>query len=175
MGMEIGALHVRRSIFIEALPERVWQEFASPARIRAWLDRGHVIHAIEPVVGSEADLSVTIDGEERHFGGRVVVVEPNRELSMESAWHPPHDWPVPTFWTFRLTALYGGTQVEVFHHGFERLGQEAADYLEGYESGWDIKHLQALRAIVTQDARVYLRYPNSRSSSSVALSSKGSP
>ncbi len=39
--------------------------------------------------------------------------------------------------------------VELFHHGFERLGAEAADNLQGYEEGWDIKHLKALRSIVT--------------------------
>ena len=38
--------------------------------------------------------------------------------------------------------------VELFHHGFERLGADAADNLEAYESGWDVKHLKALRASV---------------------------
>ena len=40
------------------------------------------------------------------------------------------------------------TQVEIFHHGFERLGVEAADNLQGYEEGWDIKHLKALRGLI---------------------------
>jgi hypothetical protein len=55
---------------------------------------------------------------------------------------------VPTLWTIRLTPIYDATLVEIFHHGFERLGVDAADNLEGYESGWDVKHLKALRAIV---------------------------
>lgn len=38
--------------------------------------------------------------------------------------------------------------VEIFHHGFERMGADAADELEGYEGGWDIKHLRQLRSIV---------------------------
>jgi hypothetical protein len=38
--------------------------------------------------------------------------------------------------------------VKIFYHGFERLGADAADSLEGYEEGWDVKHLKALRAIV---------------------------
>ena len=54
----------------------------------------------------------------------------------------------PAIWTIRLTPLYEGTMVEIFHHGFERLGPEAADNLQGYEDGWDIKHLKTLRAIV---------------------------
>ncbi len=80
--------------------------------------------------------------------GQVLVIESERELSFESQWHPPFAWPVPTFWTIRLTALYGGTHVEIFHHGFECLGSDAADSLQGYEDGWDIKHLKALRTIV---------------------------
>ena len=59
-------------------------------------------------------------------------------------------WPVPTFMTIRLTPLYDATLVEIFHHGFERLGIDAADNLQGYEEGWDIKHLKALRAIVEE-------------------------
>ena len=90
-----------------------------------------------------------LDGKRRHYGGRVIVFEPAREVSFESNWSDaPLTWPVPTIWTIRLTALYEGTMVEIFHHGFERLGREAADNLEGYEEGWDVKHLKALRAIV---------------------------
>ena len=148
MGMTIGPLHVRRSILIEANPARVWQEFANAERLLGWLNLGHTVHEIEPKVGGVVKLSVEIDGEARFFGGTVLVVEAEREFSFESQWHPPHSWPVPTFWTIRLTALYGGTQVEIFHHGFERLGAAAADNLEGYESGWDVTHLSALRAAV---------------------------
>ena len=46
--------------------------------------------------------------------------------------------------------LNEATMVELFHHGFERLGAEAADNLQGYEEGWDVKHLKALRSIVEQ-------------------------
>jgi uncharacterized protein YndB with AHSA1/START domain len=148
MGMVIGPLHVRRSILIEAPARRVWQEFTSSDRIKSWLNLGHVVHRFEPRVGGEVEMSVEIDGEDRYYGGRVLVVEPEHELSFESQWREPHDWPVPTFWTLRLTDLYGATQVELIHHGFERLGPEAADNLQGYEEGWDIKHLKALRQIV---------------------------
>jgi len=146
--MKIGPLHVRRSILIDAQPDRVWQEFETPERLMKWLSLGHVLHKIEPRVGGEVEMSVEIDGQQRFFGGRVLVCEPQRELSFESQWRPPHDWPVPTFWTLRLSPLYGSTLVELFHHGFERMGPQAADNLEGYEQGWDIKHLKALRALV---------------------------
>lgn len=144
MGLTIGPLHVRRSVFIEATPARVWEEFANFERIRAWLGKGHALHTLDPRVGGLAHLSVEVRGEARHFGGTVLVFEPGQELSFESNWHAPYAWPVATFWTIRLTPMSDGTQVELFHHGFERLGAEAADELQG----WDVKHLVALRAIV---------------------------
>ena len=81
--------------------------------------------------------------------GRKPVFEEAREVTWDDNWDAPERrWPVPTFITIRLTSLYEGTQVELFHHGFERLGADAADNLQGYESGWDLKHLSVLRNIV---------------------------
>ncbi len=148
MGMEIGRLYVRRSILIQAPPSRVWEEFESFDRIKTWLSRGHELHTFEPNVGGQVAMSVEIDGERRHYGGRVLIYEPGREVSFDSQWKPPHSWPVPTFWTIRLTSIYGATLVEIFHHGFERLGEQAADNLQGYEDGWNVIHLKALRSIV---------------------------
>ena len=93
-------------------------------------------------------MSIEIAGEQRSYGGRILHFDPEREVSFETQWDPPHSGPFPTFWTIRLTPIYDGTMVEIFHHGFERMGAAAADNLEGYEDGWDIKHLKALRSIV---------------------------
>jgi hypothetical protein len=57
---------------------------------------------------------------------------------------------VPTVWTLRLSAAYDGAMVEIFHHGFERLGEAGGTQLECYEEGWDNKHLKALRTIIGQ-------------------------
>ncbi len=148
MGMEIGLLNVRRSILIRASPKRVWEEFGSFERMAAWLGRGHELHVFEPRLNGRVDMSVEIDGKRRHYGGPVLVYDPQREVSFESNWEAPHAWPVPTLWTIRLTPLYDATLVEIFHHGFERLGADAADSLQGYEEGWDVRHLKALRSIV---------------------------
>ncbi len=148
MGLEIGPLHVRRSILIQSPVARVWKEFESFDRMKAWLSIGHVLHRFELRVGGVVEMSVEIDGEHRFYGGSVLVADPEREVSFESQWQAPHSWPVPTFWTIRLSPMYEGTHVEFFHHGFERLGDQAADNLQGYEQGWDIKHLRALRNIV---------------------------
>ena len=148
MGLTIGTLYVRRSNHIQASPDRVWQEFTTTERIKNWFSLGHRIHEFEPRLGGTVEMSVDIDGEERGYGGQVLVFDPERELSFETEWHAPHAAGVSTFWTIRLSALYGGTHAEMFHHGFERFGADAADNIQGYEQGWDLKHLTALRAIV---------------------------
>ena len=150
MGISISLLNVRRSILIKAYPARVWLEFGSFESVAAWFGRGHELHQFECKLGGAVDMSVEIEGEKRHYGGPIIVWEPEREVTFESNWEGAHAWPVPTFFTFRLTSLYDETMVEVFHHGFERFGADAAGYLEGYEEGWDVKHLKALRAIVEQ-------------------------
>ena len=148
MGLDIGLLNVRRSIFIEASPTRVWQEFESLERIAPWFGLGHELHKFDVALGGQVDMSIESDGERSHYGGPIVVFEPGREVSFESNWEGANAWPVPTFFTIRLTPLYDGTLVELFHHGFERLGAAAADNLEGYEEGWGLNHLKALREIV---------------------------
>lgn len=150
MGLTIGPLHVRRSILIQASPKRVWREFETHERLAAWFSRGHQLHEFEPQCGATVRLSVEIEGQQRFYGGPVLVYDKERETTFEINWDEPHAWPVPTFWTIRLTSLYDGTLVEIFHHGFERLGAAAADALQGYEDGWDIIHLKALRDIAEQ-------------------------
>lgn len=150
MGITIGLLNVRRSILIQAPPERVWQEFESFDRVAEWFGRGHELHRFEPKLGGQVEMSVVVGDERRHYGGAVVAFDREREVSFESNWQGPHAWAVPTYFTLRLTPVYSDTMVEIFHHGFERFGTEAADILQGYEEGWDVKHLKALRAIVEQ-------------------------
>jgi hypothetical protein len=41
-----------------------------------------------------------------------------------------------------------GTLVELFHHGFEVLGADAADNLRGFEGGWTMRQLEALCELV---------------------------
>jgi len=148
MSTQIGPLHVRRSILIDASPEQVWQEFGTLDQIRAWLGIGQTIHQFDLEPGGKVDLSVEIDGAEHHFGGSILVLDAEKELTLENQWQSPNEWPVPTYWTFLLSPLYAGTHIEFFHHGFEGLGSDAADNLQGYEEGWTDRHLIALRAIV---------------------------
>jgi uncharacterized protein YndB with AHSA1/START domain len=147
MGIQISALHVRRSSFIQAPPERVWDEFTSFARLAAWFGQGQQLETYEPEPGGQVILSVQIDGAKRSFGGPILVFQPASELTFSNNWESD-GWPVPTLITLRLTSLYDGCLVELFHHGFERLGRDAGLELQGYEAGWHSRHLEALKAIV---------------------------
>ncbi len=147
MGTSISALHVRRSSLILATAERVWEEFSSFERLAAWFGRGHQLEVYEPQLGGRVGLSVEIDGKQSSFGGTIRVFEPAHELTFTNNWES-EGWPVPTLLTLRLTPLYDACHVELFHHGFERLGADASATLEGYESGWTANHLEALKAIV---------------------------
>ena len=57
MGLTIGLLNVRRSILIQASPQRVWQEFESFDQIAAWFGLGPAV-----VIGGIGTLVVVAVG-----------------------------------------------------------------------------------------------------------------
>jgi len=145
---DIGPLSVRRVILINASPERVWKEFESFDRMAAWWGTGHTLETYEPREGGRIEMSVDVDGEMRRFGGTILVFDPGHELTFEDGWIPEREWPVGVFITLRLTPYLNGTLVELLVHGFERLGDLAAERHLGLESGWSVHQLRGLRAIV---------------------------
>jgi uncharacterized protein YndB with AHSA1/START domain len=148
MATEIGPLNVRRSIWIDATPNRVWQEFETLDRMRRWFGTGHELVRYEPAVGAEVETDAgEHDGEQLRFVGRVLVADPPHELTFEQDWIG-HGWPAPPRITLRLTPLGGGTLVELFHHGFEVLGADAAENHRGFEGGWTMRQLDALHDVV---------------------------
>ena len=152
MATEIGKLAVRRSILIEAMPERVWQEFTSFEKMKAWFGIGHKLAAYEPRVGGDVVTEFEHEGKQQRTSGKVLVFDPGRELTFESDWEGTDwtgvEWAAPTLVTIRLTPALNGTLVELFHHAIERVGPNAAEQHRGFESGWTTNHLEALREIV---------------------------
>lgn len=148
MGVSIGALNVRRGVYINALPQHIWFEFNDAMRLGAWFGLGHNLELYEPGPNGRVELSVPMaDGELHGFGGQIIVWEEARELSFENNWFGTGAWPVPTVITLRLTPMFDGTLVELFHHGFERLGKKGPGQYLSYESAWDTTHLAALKKI----------------------------
>lgn len=147
---EISPFGIRRAIFIHASPHRVWEEFTTYERMRAWYGIGHELTRYEPRVGGVVETSF---GEGPSFArGEVLVFEPNRELTFEQRWIGPdwtgREWIAPAKVTILLTEAGGGTLVELFHHGYDQLGGDPAAYLSGFEGGWDTHHLDALAGLV---------------------------
>ena len=152
-------LVVRRSIHIQAPPERVWREFETFERMNAWWGaligppeggkpNGQRLVTYEPRMGGHVEMEVSLDGEPARYGGTIIVFDAPRELTFENDWIPNRGWLQPTFITIRLASLLGGTLVELIHHGFERTGAAAADDHAGYEGGWGMTQLNALRSVV---------------------------
>ena len=154
-----SVLIVRRSILINAAPERVWREFETFDRMNIWWGamvadpeagkpHGQKLLAYEPRTGGHIEMQVTFDGEPARYGGAIIIFDPACELTFENDWIPNRGWARPTYITVRLTAALGGTLVELMHHGFERVGGDVAAEHAGYEAGWGMTQLETLRAIV---------------------------
>ena len=149
-------LVVRRSIHIQAPPERVWREFETFERMNGWwgiiigrleagTPSGQRLLTFEPRVGGRIEMEVDIDGAAARYGGAITVFDAPRELTFENDWIPNQGWLQPTYITIRLTPTPDGTLVELMHHGFERTGPNGADEHAGYEGGWGMTQLNALR------------------------------
>ena len=147
---EISPFGIRRAALIHATRDRVWEEFTTYERMKAWYGTGHALTQYEPRVGGIVETTFGEGGVAR---GEVLVYDPGRELTFEQRWIGPdwtgHEWLAPAKVTILLTAVADGTLVELFHHGYDLLGGDPAEYLSGFEDGWDTHHLDALAAIVT--------------------------
>jgi uncharacterized protein YndB with AHSA1/START domain len=144
-----GALVVRRSIQIAATPERVWREFESFERFRAWWttdmpDRKETVRAYEPRLGARVEMPCSWPGGSCVFEGNVTVFEPQRELTFELMIEGT-PWDAPTYVTIRLTPNAYGTLVEILHYGFENIGAAALEQFSNFEGGWDLRELRGLK------------------------------
>ena len=153
MPTQISPLSVRRAILINAAPERIWHEFESLERMQRWFGTGHKLTKYEPRVGAivETDAGGASDGGHEDSGplvfvGKVTVFDPPHELTFEQDWIGM-GWAAPALVTIRLTPFHGGTLVELFHHGFERVGGDPAEHHRGFEGGWTLRQLEALRQL----------------------------
>ena len=112
-----------------------------------WYGTGHTLVKYEPFTGGMVDTDAASDqdgGDTFRFTGRVLVFDPPRELTFEQDWLG-HGWIAPALITLRLTPVDGGTLVELFHHGFERVADDPGELLRGFEAGWTTRQLEALR------------------------------
>lgn len=158
---EASPLRVRRSILIAATPERVWREFETQERMTRWwgavtgspeagTSQGQWLDVYEPREGGAIRMSVNWDGARVSYGGTIKRLARAQELTFENDWIPNRGWKAPTYVTLRLTPALSSTLVELFHHGFERTGGDIATEHAGYEQGWGMTQLNALKALVDE-------------------------
>jgi uncharacterized protein YndB with AHSA1/START domain len=147
MPTAISPYHVRRVVWIDAPPDVVWEEFTTFERMQAWYGTGHTLTEYEPRVGGIVETAVSIDRDHHRFRGEILAFEPGAELTFEQLWIGS-DWEGPAMVTIRLTPVDDGTLVELFHHGFEALGADAAENHRGFEGGWTMRQLDALHELI---------------------------
>jgi len=159
MKPEDSVLRVRRSILINASPERVWQEFMSHETMDRWWGKrigdpqagtstGQYLLEYDPRIGGRALMAVEWDGKRMRYGGPITVFEAGHELTFENDWIPNMGWKAPTYITIRLTPALGGTLAEIFHYGFENTGGDIGAEHAGYEQGWGMTQLNALKGLI---------------------------
>lgn len=154
---EESALYVRRAVLVRAEPERVWRAFTTFEAMAAWWGviagdpeagtaNGMTLIAYEPREGGRIEMEVPAGGTPLRFGGVIQAFEPERRMIFENDWMPNQGWKKPTYVCLRLAPVLGGTLVELLHYGFERVGGDVADEYAGYEAGWGVTQLSALKA-----------------------------
>jgi uncharacterized protein YndB with AHSA1/START domain len=75
-----------------------------------------------------------VDGGESDWG-RVLVWDPPRKVV--HSWHPGRGEETSQEVELTFTAEGGGTRLDLEHRGWEKLGDEAAENVRGYEQGWE--------------------------------------
>jgi uncharacterized protein YndB with AHSA1/START domain len=154
-----STLVVRRSIHIKASPDQVWKEFTSMDRMKGWwgfitgdpqagTSQGQYLDAYEPRLGGKIRMAVNWDGARVSYGGEIKIFETAKEFTFENDWIPNRGWKRPTYLCVRLTPALGGTLVELFHFGFEHTGGDVSAEHAGYEQGWGMTQLAALKRVV---------------------------
>jgi uncharacterized protein YndB with AHSA1/START domain len=126
---------IKRSIWIAAPRERVWQAVADPAQIAQWFAPGTTFsqngNTISVRMG-ETDLEVAV----------IEVFDPPRQITTR---HLP-DRAITT--TYTLEEENGGTRFTVTETGFEALSEKARkERLDQNDRGWEMA-LENLKAYI---------------------------
>lgn len=130
---------ITKSLLLECDVESAFRVFT--AGIGSWWPTGtHSVHGadVERLVFEEREggelYEVTRSGERAHWAW-VTAWEPPSRLVL--SWHVNPERASPTEVEVRFAPEGSGTRVELEHRHWERLGAEAEDACEGYETGWD--------------------------------------
>jgi len=120
------AVTIKRSIWINAPRERVWQAISVPEQIAAWFAPGMTFKTENNIV------SILMDGKYIDVA-LVEVVEPPRQFTTRGL----PDKLIAT--TYLLEEVNGGTRFTVIESGLESLAEaDRATHLEQDSAGWEL-------------------------------------
>ena len=151
MGQTAGKtmLTMRRSVWIDSDPERIWKELETADAMKEWWESGppgeQRLERYEPGEGGWFEIAGTHGTFDFRLGGRILEWSPPSRLVMEWDSLPSGEWPAPLTVTLELSAHLGGTVVELVQSGFESLGPSAGRVLNSFEAGWTLGELLALK------------------------------
>ena len=128
---------IRLSFNVDCDPEHAFDVWT--ARTTMWWPKSHSISTepdlevvLEPRVGGR--IYERLRSGTEHDWGRVVAWEPPSRLVYE--WHLRQDLADATEVEIRFKAADTGTEVEIEHRGWERLGARGPARREGNFAGW---------------------------------------
>jgi len=132
-----GTFTVRRTIQINATPEKVWAAITEPALISQWFGRAEFAGSGPGAVGT-----LTWD-DHGSFPVRIEAVDAPRSITYrwsndDALGTPPEtlDEATSTVFTFSLEAMDVGTQLTVVETGFENTSAPIAN-LDDHRDGWN--------------------------------------
>ena len=140
MNQMTDELAVRKSVFVRCTPEHAFTVFTE--RIGDWWPfDGHSLFddkaeavVFEPHVGGR--VYERSAGGEEGLWGTLTVWDPPRGFTM--TWHPGRGEETAQELELRFSPDGGGTQVDLVHTGWERLGDRMAEIGGHYDEGWDL-------------------------------------
>jgi uncharacterized protein YndB with AHSA1/START domain len=129
---------IHKVVDVKAPPERAFQRFTG--EMASWWPLGS--HSIGGAESESVQMEGRVGGRilERIRGGReacwgtVTAWDPPHRVAF--TWHPGHDPATAQDVEVRFTGVPGGTRVELFHSGFERLGRAGRTARRAYPMGW---------------------------------------
>ncbi|NDR59566.1 SRPBCC family protein [Aliiruegeria sabulilitoris] len=132
----MSGLSIRKTIYLDATPERVWSFLTEPERLAKWF---HPSQA--PLSEGEDYVLTDVGSGQELIRGRVLSAQPPHGLHLTFEIPPLQGRDTEIRWT--LEVLPGGTRLSLEHDGLPD-GEGAFGLILALDEGWDA-HLGALR------------------------------
>jgi uncharacterized protein YndB with AHSA1/START domain len=127
---------LRKSIYLKATPEKVWEYLTEPEKLAIWFHKPKT-----QLVKGDYEM-FGVDSGDKLMWGAVLVAEPFSRLEYTFTIKPMGEQTSTVKW--RLEEVPGGTHLSLSHEGLPQ-GADAFDLTLALDKGWD-DHLMRLRS-----------------------------